>query len=168
MRARDYDPTVGAFTTTDPLDRAVGDPWVDAYAYTDGNPVQYWDPSGLRSWNPLSAMTNWFHRHVGVDVTVCFGRCTGLAYNHGHLYHVWSQGEDDVMLGLSGSAFYASRPWDENPTVACSTPEGTWSPTHAAGLGPVDIAAQGREDWAAGTGIGALAGYATLCSEGVL
>jgi RHS repeat-associated protein len=48
MRARDYDPTVGAFTTTDPLDRAVGDPWVDAYAYTDGNPVQYWDPSGLR------------------------------------------------------------------------------------------------------------------------
>jgi RHS repeat-associated protein len=47
MRARDYDPSVGAFTTVDPWQRPDGSPWVDVYQYTDGDPVMFWDPTGL-------------------------------------------------------------------------------------------------------------------------
>lgn len=45
LRARDYDPTTGAFLTRDPLEGATGTP----YAYTNGNPLQMSDPTGLIS-----------------------------------------------------------------------------------------------------------------------
>lgn len=48
MRARDYDPVTASFIPADPLERAVGSPSVDTYDHTDGNFVQFWDPSVLR------------------------------------------------------------------------------------------------------------------------
>src|SRR5690606_13317361 len=48
MRARDYDPATGQFLTPDPWVRPDGQPWVGVHAYTDGDPVSFWDPSGLR------------------------------------------------------------------------------------------------------------------------
>ena len=43
--ARDYDSTVGRWTTKDPIGFAGGD--TNLYAYVGGNPMSYVDPSGL-------------------------------------------------------------------------------------------------------------------------
>ncbi|MFN2468450.1 MAG: RHS repeat-associated core domain-containing protein [Gaiellaceae bacterium] len=47
LRARQYDPSSGRFLSTDPLERAVGDPYVSAYLYADARPTVLTDPSGL-------------------------------------------------------------------------------------------------------------------------
>ncbi len=45
FEARDYDPTVGRWTTKDPIGFAGGD--TNLYAYVGGNPMSYVDPNGL-------------------------------------------------------------------------------------------------------------------------
>jgi RHS repeat-associated protein len=52
LRARQYNPTLGAFTQTDPLDRVSGDLWLSPYGYAAGNPASYSDPAGLREQKP--------------------------------------------------------------------------------------------------------------------
>ncbi len=49
LRARQYDPTTGRFTATDPLSPGIGEPVVGAYVYVANNPVRYTDPSGRES-----------------------------------------------------------------------------------------------------------------------
>jgi RHS repeat-associated protein len=65
MRARDYNPATGDFTSADPLLATTGQP----YAYADGNPVSLSDPSGLISWGfCLSGLLN---SGIGGTGTVC-------------------------------------------------------------------------------------------------
>jgi RHS repeat-associated protein len=48
LRARDYDPTRGQFTSRDPVEGVVGEPVVaDAYSYAVNSPLQISDPSGM-------------------------------------------------------------------------------------------------------------------------
>ncbi|MEQ1722668.1 MAG: RHS repeat-associated core domain-containing protein, partial [Pseudobdellovibrio sp.] len=44
---RDYDPTIGRWTTKDPIGFAGGD--TNLYAYVGGNPMSYNDPTGLKT-----------------------------------------------------------------------------------------------------------------------
>ncbi len=46
LRARDYDPATGSFTTRDPLESITNTP----YAFTNGNPLQDSDPTGQITW----------------------------------------------------------------------------------------------------------------------
>jgi RHS repeat-associated protein len=46
LRARQYDPSLGRFTATDPVSPAIHDPYVSAYAYVNNQPTVYVDPSG--------------------------------------------------------------------------------------------------------------------------
>jgi RHS repeat-associated protein len=46
--ARDYDPTIGRWTAKDPIGFAGGD--TNLYAYVNGNPMSYNDPSGNCPW----------------------------------------------------------------------------------------------------------------------
>jgi len=46
MRARDYDPTTGRFTTQDPLAQRTGMPYFATYLYGYDNPLMYTDPTG--------------------------------------------------------------------------------------------------------------------------
>ena len=46
LRARQYNPTTGTFTATDPWIRPTGHPWIAAYAYVDGRPTGAVDPTG--------------------------------------------------------------------------------------------------------------------------
>lgn len=48
LRARQYDPSIGRFTTLDPLPNPTTDPYVSAYAYVNDRPTVLTDPSGLR------------------------------------------------------------------------------------------------------------------------
>ena len=49
LRARDYEPTTGTFTTTDPLNGIPGTTTVNnPYHYTNNNPLNLTDPTGLR------------------------------------------------------------------------------------------------------------------------
>jgi RHS repeat-associated protein len=52
LRARYYDPATGQFLSRDPLVALTGGP----YAYADGYPLNYADPSGLVSWGSVSAV----------------------------------------------------------------------------------------------------------------
>jgi RHS repeat-associated protein len=47
MRARDYDPTSGRFTATDPVQVPTGMPYVAGYSYAFNNPLMYTDATGL-------------------------------------------------------------------------------------------------------------------------
>ena len=46
LRARSYDPGTGRFISTDPAAAGPTDPYVSAYAYSNGNPIRFTDPSG--------------------------------------------------------------------------------------------------------------------------
>ena len=46
LRARSYDPGSGRFLSTDPASAGPTDPYVSAYAYANGNPVRFVDPTG--------------------------------------------------------------------------------------------------------------------------
>ncbi len=54
MRARQYDPTVGRFTRTDPLPQPLVEPHLSAYSYADDRPTVLIDPSGLAGDKPWS------------------------------------------------------------------------------------------------------------------
>jgi len=46
LRARQYDPIIGRFTTIDPAPGPVTDPYLAAYVYARNNPIRLTDPSG--------------------------------------------------------------------------------------------------------------------------
>ncbi|MFJ2272238.1 RHS repeat-associated core domain-containing protein [Streptomyces sp. NPDC087849] len=46
LRARNYDPTTGRLTATDPAALPVGRPYISAYAYADNSPTRFTDPTG--------------------------------------------------------------------------------------------------------------------------
>jgi RHS repeat-associated protein len=52
LRARDYDPSLGRFSATDPLAPDIADPYVSAYVYADDRPTVLVDPSGMRGETP--------------------------------------------------------------------------------------------------------------------
>lgn len=50
LRARDYDPITGVFTTPDPLSDVPGTPTIgNPYHYTNNNPLNRTDPTGMRT-----------------------------------------------------------------------------------------------------------------------
>ncbi|MEU9193191.1 FG-GAP-like repeat-containing protein [Streptomyces hundungensis] len=46
LRARNYDPSTGRLTATDPVPLPAGTPYISAYAYANNTPTQYTDPTG--------------------------------------------------------------------------------------------------------------------------
>ncbi|MEU5438767.1 FG-GAP-like repeat-containing protein [Streptomyces sp. NPDC020719] len=46
LRARNYDPSTGRLTATDPAPLPAGTPYISAYAYANNTPTQYADPTG--------------------------------------------------------------------------------------------------------------------------
>lgn len=64
LRARDYQPASGTFTTTDPLDGAPGTPTVAyPYHYADNDPLDKVDPLGLSpGQSPLVGSEEWFRQ----------------------------------------------------------------------------------------------------------
>ncbi len=50
LRARQYDPSLGRFLSTDPVSPAISDPYVGSYVYVGNNPVRWTDPSGQCWW----------------------------------------------------------------------------------------------------------------------
>ncbi len=61
LRARNYNPTIGGFTQTDPLEADVGSPFQSAYVYGNNNPLVYSDPSGLRAAKALGTLCGWLN-----------------------------------------------------------------------------------------------------------
>ena len=73
LRARDYQATTGRFTTTDPLDGVNGTTTIaNPYHYTDNNPINLTDPTGLRTGDRPSATDERFAPEV---LARCFGSC---------------------------------------------------------------------------------------------
>ncbi|WP_188282646.1 FG-GAP-like repeat-containing protein [Streptomyces sp. CBMA29] len=52
LRARNYDPTLGRFTTTDPIQLRVDAPYNSAYSYADNSPTHKTDPTGQWAVSP--------------------------------------------------------------------------------------------------------------------
>jgi RHS repeat-associated protein len=59
LRARQYNPALGAFTQVDPLQADVGEPYPSACVYGNNNPVVYTDLSGLRASKTSAAACGW-------------------------------------------------------------------------------------------------------------
>lgn len=53
LRARQYDPSLGRFLSSDPLPSSLTDPYVAAYVYVRDNPCSSVDPSGLAGEEPF-------------------------------------------------------------------------------------------------------------------
>jgi RHS repeat-associated protein len=115
LRARDYDPSTGAFTTRDPLDGVNGTTTVaNPYHYAENDPLNRTDPSGLRpeddDFDHESARSGGPMLHCGRfigpclpssvarprDVTTCPNRC-------------WMS---DRNLRFESSMFPDHRRWD--------------------------------------------------------
>ncbi|CAE6753069.1 RHS repeat-associated core domain-containing protein [Paraburkholderia haematera] len=66
-RNRYYNPSIGRFISEDPIGYASGQ--TNAYAYVNGNPVQFNDPFGLGPWDQKYGLSNtywnWLHRQDG-------------------------------------------------------------------------------------------------------
>jgi RHS repeat-associated protein len=58
LRARYYDPTVGRFTSLDPLEPRLSTPGFSSYGYVEGRPTVLIDPSGMGSITPDNDGTN--------------------------------------------------------------------------------------------------------------
>ena len=79
LRARQYDPSSGRFTTLDPLPNPVSDPYMSAYAYANDRPTVFTDPTGLRPDVCGSSIFRcWLKhdaRHLGLVVIKVGGGC---------------------------------------------------------------------------------------------
>jgi RHS repeat-associated protein len=122
LRARNYDPSTGQFTSADPVTAITGEP----YSFTADNPVNSVDPSGLLcafgyclGWhpvNPLKATANFFAGFanavvgaatlgsVSVPAPFC-GR--GLNWSYG-IGQVTAGAEAGVLVGPEAEAGYAA------------------------------------------------------------
>lgn len=70
LRARDYQPAVGAFTTTDPLNGLNGTAVLNnPYHYTNNNPLNLTDPTGLRPNECDFARSAWACEHRDAIIT---------------------------------------------------------------------------------------------------
>ncbi|MFI5877070.1 RHS repeat-associated core domain-containing protein [Streptomyces sp. NPDC051445] len=54
LRARNYDPGTGRFTTTDPIQLRQGEPYASAYTYVGDRPTYAVGPSGQSWWDPIT------------------------------------------------------------------------------------------------------------------
>jgi RHS repeat-associated protein len=84
LGARDHDPTLGAFTTPDPV-TAFGDPAaLDPYTYARWNPLTYSDPTGLwpnwgKAKNTLAKAGAWAWKHKAAIAGSVAGIAVGAA-----------------------------------------------------------------------------------------
>jgi RHS repeat-associated protein len=90
---RYYSPTMGRFTTADPYEGSVslGNPhsW-NRYTYTDNNPVNYLDPTGLLTVNEIQALIGSVLNNVAPNIPMTIHVQAGLealATNTVMLYH---------------------------------------------------------------------------------
>jgi RHS repeat-associated protein len=83
LRARQYDPTIGRFTTSDPVSAGVGSPFDARYVYGTNRPVVMVDPSGetfrpsgrgQKGANFAGALTDWLFPDIRCQAAVCNGR----------------------------------------------------------------------------------------------
>ncbi|MDP8928451.1 MAG: hypothetical protein M3O70_07720 [Actinomycetota bacterium] len=84
LRARQYDPTTGRFTATDPVPPQIDDPYVASYIYANNNPTRFIDPSGLsfRDWvrrNANTIKTTTTVVAAGGCIVLSFGACAAAA-----------------------------------------------------------------------------------------
>ncbi|WNM29758.1 RHS repeat-associated core domain-containing protein [Streptomyces sp. Li-HN-5-11] len=69
LRARNYDPTTGRFTATDPIHLRQGEPYTSAYTYAGDQPTYAVDPSGRCWWIPNSGSKScWTTKIPGTDL----------------------------------------------------------------------------------------------------
>jgi RHS repeat-associated protein len=84
LGARDHDPTLGTFTTPDPI-TAFGDPGsLDPYTYARWNPITSSDPSGLwpdwgKAKNTLAKAGAWAWKHKAAIAGAAAGLVVGAA-----------------------------------------------------------------------------------------
>ena len=113
LRARQYDPSIGRFLSTDPQPGGMADPYVSAYGYVSGNPVRYTDPSG-RCLGPLIFLAPaCIGAAIGalsyVASTVGSNVVGNLIENHDP-FHDLGRGLNLVDAAISGAAGVAGGP----------------------------------------------------------
>lgn len=85
MRARDYDPTTGRFTTTDPISIPVGMAYVNGYTYAFNNPLSFTDVTGTARPRRRFRSRWWIDR---VWTIGCWGGAHYKTLCRGHLRNV--------------------------------------------------------------------------------
>ncbi|MFD0531598.1 RHS repeat-associated core domain-containing protein [Kitasatospora arboriphila] len=111
LGARQYQPTTGRFLSPDPVLATDNPQQWNAYAYSNNNPVNLSDPSGLfcdgcSTNNPTSA---WNDGHPGCAATTCYNRdgSTTNVENHVHVHNTTSGTTHHADDGHDGDHYVA-------------------------------------------------------------
>ncbi len=103
MRARDYDPTSGRFTATDPVAVPTGMPYIAGYTYAYNNPLMFTDASGNLASGRVK--DDWLDDAAAWSAafgdTVTFGGTEQI-----RLLIMYEQGSGDVDMVDHSSDFY--------------------------------------------------------------
>jgi RHS repeat-associated protein len=107
LRARQYDPTTGRFTATDPLLRSAAESGISSYVYADNLPTALIDPSGLGAVWGGSGIDGWI---AAARANACPGPIPPLGCAAAWLNR-WLWGCLKSPLCLAGAAFTIIGPW---------------------------------------------------------
>ncbi|MDP8927834.1 MAG: RHS repeat-associated core domain-containing protein, partial [Actinomycetota bacterium] len=79
LRARQYDPTTGRFTATDPVPPRIEDPYVASYIYANNRPTVLVDPSGEITLSVCASGA--FARVAGASGAACYNIVGGRGWH---------------------------------------------------------------------------------------
>jgi RHS repeat-associated protein len=100
LRAREYDPTIGRFTGTDPVEQEVGDPYVASYVYGRNRPTVLTDPTGRFAVVPI-VLGAYFLANLAQTGVNCY--YASKTYDSGF----GGEFQRDCSFGLGGLALQA-------------------------------------------------------------
>jgi RHS repeat-associated protein len=115
LRARWYDPNAGRFNRLDPFSGNLTDPQsLHKYLYVHGDPVNGWDPTGLRAFNVSSLLTSMaIGTLLGGSLGYVWGGWDGAAWGAGAGFLVGA----GFGMALGGGAGAVNAGWGAWPVV---------------------------------------------------
>lgn len=125
LRAREYSPGLGMFTTPDPQERGYAQPFMGTYAYAEGVPTYYTDPMGTSVWTLGSTVVGALGTAIEAGAVATAGAFAGAvvvggAFGGGIGCHVAGYDVRSCYDALRGDDPYCGNRHSDASRLACS------------------------------------------------